>query len=683
MTRNERLALLAALGLIALFLAPVLGTAFLGDDTYNNYLDGWRGWEHLSFARGLALLFAATNLNNGRFYPVFPLLLAGEFHLVHAALLMKSLVVAAVLLNAFTFWLALRRIVPALATPALAVLPATLQIRFYQDPIVAFSLHMQLALEFVLLGFLGLATFGTGGRRTALALGASCYALACLTYEATYAYALAFAALARQSVAGVRTRNFATLLFFVIPLACAVVALTIRAHVALAPDSAYRAHWDARAIAATFVREVAGGVPLSYAAFDPGGFLRPLATLASAAGWAGLALGAFAALLAFAVLGRATPPRELRFAALFGFLLATSPALLVVLSGRQQREVVWGLAYTPVYLQYFGVALLLAAGANAIVRGRRSAGAALALVAGFTVAATYGSNRLTLAQFATYWGTTVLPSALDAGLLGDAPEGARLYVDDSYPVNRQLDAANWSAKYFYYFHSGKRFEVRPLAQIGEAGAPSYALLGAFEGGARGEAAAGAVAGVARSAGSAPIPLVENATVYASGPNGKALRAFRSQCGAVTLESVLHGAASGVSLTYGAGFFPEERAPGARWRWSGRSTELSLANPTERPRTVDLSFALRPARDEPAPVHIGWPAGAKAFVLHGEDAAVAQTLTLAPHVRLAIPLEVGGAAYRPAHDSRLLLFQLRDLVLSEPACGGLERDAAASNRRSNP
>ncbi|HMD01598.1 MAG TPA: hypothetical protein VKG44_01410, partial [Candidatus Baltobacteraceae bacterium] len=189
MTRTERLALLAALGLIALFLAPVLGSAFLEDDTFNSYVDGWMGYEHLSFWHAVSLMSGASNTGNGRFYPVFPLLMVGEFHLVHSVALMKALVVAAILLNALTFWLLLRRIVPSLATPALVLLPAVLQIRFYHDPIVGFSLHMQLALEFALLGFLGLTVYARNGRGTVLAWGAASYAFACLTYEATYAYA--------------------------------------------------------------------------------------------------------------------------------------------------------------------------------------------------------------------------------------------------------------------------------------------------------------------------------------------------------------------------------------------------------------------------------------------------------------------------------------------------------------
>ena len=57
------------------------------------------------------------------------------------------------------------------------------------------------------------------------------------------------------------------------------------------------------------------------------------------------------------------------------------------------------------------------------------------------------------------------------------------------------------------------------------------------------------------------------------------------------------------------------------------------------------------------------------MLRGQDATFARALTLAPHVRATISLEVGGARTGRPHDSRLLLFQLRDLVLSEPACAG--------------
>src|ERR1700677_4775503 len=91
-----------ALVLAVAFLAPTLRMPFLGDDTFNNYLDGWIGYEHLTPSLGLAQLFQAGNVASGRFYPIFTALLFGEYHFIHSVEVVKWLVVAAIIANGLT-----------------------------------------------------------------------------------------------------------------------------------------------------------------------------------------------------------------------------------------------------------------------------------------------------------------------------------------------------------------------------------------------------------------------------------------------------------------------------------------------------------------------------------------------------------------------------------------------------
>ena len=539
MTRNGRLALLAALGLIALFLAPgAREPPFWGRHVQQLHRRLARLGAPLLRPR-LGADVPATNLNNGRFYPVFPLLLLAKFHLVHAAPLMKSLVVAAVLLNAFTFWLALRRIVPALATPALVVLPATLQIRFYHDPIVAFSLHMQLALEFVLLGFLGLATVWT--ERTArTALGLGCGVLHARVSDLRSDVCLC--ARFRGAGARVPSERATTQIRGRAALFRHSISLRERRALRFAPalpsrrESAYRLNWDAArdcddVRARSHRRRAVEHMRPSIRAGSYGRSARSRAQ----PDCAGLTLGVFAALLAFAVFGRAPAPGELRFAALFGFSWRSCRRR----SSRSQRvSKAKSFGASPIRRSTSNTSASRCCSrraANALARRGRMAAVATALVLGLRwrrrsgrTASRWRSSRRTGERrcYRTRW----MRESWRA-----RPRRRGLYVDDSYPVNRQLDAANWSANIFTTSTPENVIDVRPLAQLDDASrAPRYAVLGAYEGGARGEVAAGE-SSVVRDAAEAPIPLVEHAELYVDAPAGKALRAYRSTCGPVTLS----------------------------------------------------------------------------------------------------------------------------------------------------
>jgi hypothetical protein len=176
-------------------------------------------------------------------------------------------------------------------------------------------------------------------------------------------------------------------------------------------------------------------------------------------------------------------------------------------------------------------------------------------------------------------------------------------------------------------------------------------------------------------------MVERARRYANDAGGSRLQSVAPRCGLVTLASVLAGAPSGVSVAFGEGFFPEERDANARWRWTSRSSELTLENLTERPRKVKLRFILRPAVAAAAAARIGWPGSVQRLELHGDDVLVERVVPLGPRERLAIPLEVMGSPYQPPRDPRLLLFQVRNFELREAACAGGERDAVPVDRRS--
>jgi hypothetical protein len=662
--RLQWIGIVLTTALIVVFLAPTLQMPFLGDDTFNSYLDGWIGFERLSPFHAFTGWVAAGALN-GRFYPVYPVLLFFEFHLIHSVLVIKILVLAAMLLNALTLYMLLRLCVPALALPAAMLLPATWQIRFFHDPIVQFSLHMQVTLEFVLLGLIALVRFARRGKWWDLGLALGAQALANLTYEPTYPLVFVFVLVAVLCIAKRSQRIVAALALVIPPLVCMGVVFILRLRHPLPANDQHALHPALVPFLHAFGNQLLGALPLSYRIFDPHD------AFVGTAG-AGRTLSLIVGILAFAgvVVAYARRPsdregRGISWAFIVALVGCLSSAIIVALSPRWQAQLAPGLAYLPVYLEYPCIAVALAAVGYTICR-LMPAGVGVAVVslgAAAIICATYQANAQTLEHYAP-WNVT-MPAALDAGLLRQAHDGASIYLDDSYPAQAIFTDNTWNARYYLYFHTGKRFGVFPLARLTSAGNDSFVVRGTWTGFRRGTAVAGRVARVVNVEG-ARQALVEDVVRFERAPGvPDDRRRWRSRCGAVAIDSVLSGTPTGLVLAYGPAFYAPEHDADAVWRWSSANAEIDVENPTSRPRYARLKLTIRPVQPAIRVRVLGAASSHKA----GEfgDVLVDDAVRVVPGGRVAIRfLSPDAARIRPP-DTRPLLFQIRDMHLIEPAC----------------
>ena len=364
---RELLALATLTALLVAFLWPTVRLPYLGDDMMNAYIDGWIGYEHLSVTDAF-VRFISSEAPQGRFYPFFALLVFSLYHGIHNLAITKLLVLGACIANAATLYALLRLLAPPLALPTIALLPATWQIRYFHDPIIQFSLHMQLAAEFVLLALIGLALYRNRGSGVFLFLGAAAFTGACLTYEPTYAFGLLFVALVPPLVNGVRRRLIALAAFVGPVLACATVAFSFRARYPLPADDQHAVHLALTPIAHTLALQSLGSIPMVYRLLNPdsafGGMTPSFRT-------SDLAIGTIAFLALALAYGAATPPlgercpESLRFPVrrtiLFALLAWLLSGIVIACSPRWQATLLPGLAYLPVYFAEPAVAVILAA----------------------------------------------------------------------------------------------------------------------------------------------------------------------------------------------------------------------------------------------------------------------------------------------------------------------------------
>ena len=481
---------------------------------------------------------------------------------------------------------------PDAALSTLALFPATLQIRFFFDPIVQFSLHMQVALELVLLGLVGLAAYVRFGRRFALLVAAVvAYTGACLIYEPTYAFALLFVATAIVSIP-LRRRQIAIAAAFIAPpLLCAGVAFWLRAQHPLPPGDQHSIHASLGPVVSTFVTQALGAIPFSYRVYDPG-HIFPVSDRWSDATW----LVAIMAFLILAVALRDTrikPPRDVAVASIAALAWLLS-GVIVAFSPRWQVELSPGLAYIPVYFGDAAMAVLLACALRAIASlSRPLAPYAVAVVGASIIASTYSSNTQAMARYES-WNTT-LPRALDSRVLR-APEGAIVFLDASYPAQTIFTPSTWNAKYYLYYHTGVRYDAQPLTALPRTVPPrAFVVIGFTQGFVSGTAIGGAINGATTST-AGVVPLVSSVERFTPDTSQR-LSQWVSRCGPVPATGVLNGVASPLTIDYGTSFFPEEQDGPQWWRWSASNAVLVVSNPTDARRVAQLRFTLRPVEPQ--------------------------------------------------------------------------------------
>ncbi len=200
---------------------------------------------------------------------------------------------------------------------------------------------------------------------------------------------------------------------------------------------------------------------------DPVSLLKFAVSPTSLVVFAGIFVVSLSSLKGLAVRGGAPASGRMALAFLLGLALATLSAVMTSLCPRYQNLVRFGVGYLPVYIQYFGVGLLLGAPAWLLLsratpegKGRTWARVLTAVLLASITAVTYRSNAFVVDQIAKGSWThhrENLASALRAGLLDDVPEHSVVFLENEYPAFHDHP----HSAYFYAMHTGKVLRTVP------------------------------------------------------------------------------------------------------------------------------------------------------------------------------------------------------------------------------
>jgi hypothetical protein len=457
---------LAAACQVLLLAAPLLPTGYAGDDQANSLFHWGTKFDGIDFWEQVRRVLDFWIFTEGRLYPVSFIQGYGTFEVVHSLVLYKVILLVWVLASSFAVGMVLVRMGLGAKAAGLVVVGASalFQFRLYNDPIYSFAgLMPSVLLEITLSLWLFQGWLRVGGRARIVG-SVALFVLAALTYESAYVFA-AFHVI----VALFERRRWQDALRASVPLLVPTAlflgtGVALRARAPAGAASVYAPNLDPGVVAKAAVEQLSAALPLSYPLWNLDQVFEPRSELLFRhIGVVPILVGFGIATTAWLFMRGSQPlggggRRMTAQLALLGTAMWVLAALPVSLAPRYQTELNLGLGHVPVYVEYFGVALLGLAVIRAVfgwlmemrpgLRGIVTV--ALALCLGIGAALTYRANELVSAQLRQPAERTALAAGLKAGILRDAPNGSNI---------APIPVGAWQQGAFYLRYTGRRYVV--------------------------------------------------------------------------------------------------------------------------------------------------------------------------------------------------------------------------------
>ncbi len=365
---------LLIVGITVFSLSPLLKSGYYWDDAVNATAYLFEKQDGLPLMQNL-LIFMRKYIELGRInvlscYYYF-------FFLIENVALYKALIIGLVCVNVLQFGRVAREAGASrrLSLFAMLLIPTLIQFRAYQDPVTGFYGLMQVILAELLFTAYFLLRYLHSGRRKHLILSLLPFTAGLMTYEVCFPFILMIPLLVLADTRSLKKAIRVSVPYVVIVLICLGAIAFVRANIVQETTYAGVAvSLDFGRILQTYTYQLAAALPLSFYAagqqlaimgttwlapdvlqYTLSGFLKAL-TLADIFILVLTAL-AIARTIRTAPIRNQETPRLTIFA--LGLSLWLLPAVTIAVSQRYQGQLLPGLGYLPVYLEYFGISLLL------------------------------------------------------------------------------------------------------------------------------------------------------------------------------------------------------------------------------------------------------------------------------------------------------------------------------------
>ncbi|MFB3893029.1 MAG: hypothetical protein ACE15C_13510 [Phycisphaerae bacterium] len=471
--------LLAVISCTVMSLWPLLSSGYYSDDLVNSTIKGRVEMKGVSIWAGVVENNRELVVDFGRLLPTYFLLTLPFAYLLPDLPPHKAAVLLLVAANLLLFYKLMRMLVKDYHVACLAVLlmPVLFQFRLYHDPILSLCGMMQFFMTLMMVSAMAFLKYLERRRWWYLAASLISYNVCLYFYEISIPLVVLFLILA----AGVHGGGIRSAARKVAPyVVSAVVALALAVLVRVLHDPAARAyggiapHLGASTLATALLAQLTAALPLSYHLFDPSHLFR-------GAGFGDIGPSAILPVIVFALAywyltGRmgAVATRQLL---LLGGALLLVPALMISMSSKYQEELEMGLGYVPVYVQYFGLAmlaicLLMLLHGKLAPRWRRVLHLAVCAALSAALLCTILDNRRVVdkANIDVHYRRAALVKALREGILAEVPDGANLLILDAYAYDPLPDVRShlrgwaeggypWKNAALVYQYAAKRLSV--------------------------------------------------------------------------------------------------------------------------------------------------------------------------------------------------------------------------------
>jgi hypothetical protein len=479
--------------LTVLALSPAFDTGYVSDDLANSLVRGMVKLNDSSLVRSI-WEWNLGMMRCGRFFPLQLAEIWSVFYLIPNLTLYRSFVILTVVANLLLFfgfvWQVSKRVDFAAFTSVLLI--GLFQFRAFCDPILSFAGIQQCIFGTFLVSLMTLQHFLETNKRRWMTGSVVAYLVTLLTYEGTYPFFLIHFLIICHHRRGWIERLLSTLPFVGTTECCGLTTVVLRMifHTA---DDGYTVGTSVRTFLTTLLWQTTSALPLSYFLADPASLFTGLLSVKTLVTFVGSVPTVFIFASVFISVCRslrngptgggrpAVVPARLLL--LMGLALIILPALLISLCVKYQRWITPGKGYIPVYIEYYGVALMFATVAWEVF-SRLPAGGfrsrwprfLMACLVAAVGALTYQANvRVAKAlakppeapDFNPIAGAMMgchhnhrlnLEAALRAGLVEEVPDHSLVFLANEY---------HWwyewmHASQFYAMHSSKKLTAVPL-----------------------------------------------------------------------------------------------------------------------------------------------------------------------------------------------------------------------------
>lgn len=455
--------------LFLMVVSPMFMSGYISDDAINSYTPGYLIQDHQTVMQ-FTFKIITEWIHNGRFFPL-AFYEYGLFGLIQNLLVYKIFLFIVNLINISMFLYSIFILTKnkAIINISFLTLPLFYAFQIGHDPVLAFHGLLQLTFLYVLISLISLKRYLDSKRFRYIVLSVLFYALSLATYEITYSFFLFHAVLIYFNYKQAPTQKKSKLLYIVPFMGSAVLfaglSLWLR-HIfnvsIIGSSSPYTISTRIYPMVVTYVQQLVGTLPLSYRILDPDNLFSSHYSLFIKSIL--LALPSVLIFLLGLCNGNKSMTKDeklgLQSTIVLGLLMFILPSILVSFSPKYQTYIGWGRPYLPVFIQRFGLDLILISGGlysrHKVVQWLKFLDDdlfpkmiryfSLAMVAILCIF-TFTSNYNVVQKSNQFWlyPRKTLEYALDHGLLNSLPSDSVILIDGNNP---------WDTTAFFLMHSG-------------------------------------------------------------------------------------------------------------------------------------------------------------------------------------------------------------------------------------